>query len=162
MLVRSVKSLFVAFVGLLGLLTGADNIIDYPTNFVVLRHVMAMDTTRPGNRLMARAITNTTLHQLAYSLIIGTELLFGAICIYGALRLFRARHLDATSFNSAKAPAALGLAIGFSLYFFGFLIIGGEWFQMWQSPQWNMQQPAFRFLVSIGMVLIFICLPDSD
>ncbi len=52
------------------------------------------------------------------------------------------------------------LAIGFTLYFFGFLIIGGEWFQMWQSPQWNMQQPAFRFLVSIGMMLIFICLPD--
>lgn len=162
MLVRSVKTVFVAFVGLFGLLAGADNIIDYQINLEAVRHVMAMDTTRPGNRLMWRAIASPTLHHLAYWIIIGTELLFGAICLFGAFHLFRARRLDAASFNTAKAPAVLGLALGFALYFFGFLIIGGEWFQMWQSPQWNMQQPAFRFLVSIGVVLIFICLPDSD
>ncbi len=26
----------------------------------------------------------------------------------------------------------------------GFVVISGEWFQMWQSSQWNGQQAAFR------------------
>lgn len=162
MISRSAKILFVAFVGMLGLLTGADNIIDYPTNFEVVQHVMSMDATHPGNRLLGRAITNENLHHLAYWSIILVEICYGAICIFGSLRLVSARRLDAASFNAAKEPAVLGLAIGFALYLFGFMIVGGEWFQMWQSPQWNMQEPAFRFVGCIGLVLIFLCQPDSD
>ena len=50
----------------------------------------------------------------------------------------------------------VGGAVGFFLWFLGFLVIGGEWFQMWQSPTWNGQEPAFRFVVVILAVLIFI------
>ena len=37
----------------------------------------------------------------------------------------------------------------------GFLAIGGEWFQMWQSSKWNGTQPALQnFLIaSIGLIL---------
>ncbi|HKH80542.1 MAG TPA: DUF2165 domain-containing protein [Methylovirgula sp.] len=160
--VRTAKIFFVGFVGLLGLLTAIDNIIDYPTNFEVVRHVMSMDATPPGNRLMGRAITSETLHSLVYWIIIATELLYGSLCIFGALRLFGAQRSLARSFNSAKGAAVLGLAIGFTLYFFGFLVIGGEWFQMWRAGQWNMQEPAFRFIGCIGLVLVFLCLPDTD
>jgi predicted small integral membrane protein len=40
--------------------------------------------------------------------------------------------------------------------------IGGEWFGMWQSQQWNGVPSAFRFLVTIIAVLIFVALPDQD
>ena len=42
------------------------------------------------------------------------------------------------------------------------MIVGGEWFQMWRSDGWNMQEPAFRFIGGIGVVLIFLCQPDGD
>jgi predicted small integral membrane protein len=162
MLVRSAKVLFVGFVGIFGLLTGIDNMLDYQTNFAVVQHVMSMDAIPSGDRLIGRGISSGTLQSLAYWIIIATEIFYGSLCIFGALRLLQARHSDAATFNSAKAPAAVGLAIGFALYFFGFLIVGGEWFQMWQAGQWNMQEPAFRFIVSIGLVLVFLCLADAD
>jgi predicted small integral membrane protein len=162
MLVRSAKIVFVGFVGVFGLLTGTDNIIDYRTNFADVQHVMSMDATPPGNKLLGRAITSQTLEDLAYWIIIATEIFYGSVCIFGALRLLQAQRSDAALFNSAKTPAALGLAIGFALYFFGFLVVGGEWFQMSQAGQWNSQEAAFRFVVCIGLVLIFLCLPDTN
>jgi Predicted small integral membrane protein (DUF2165) len=54
----------------------------------------------------------------------------------------------------------VGGALGFLVWFFGFLLIGGEWFQMWQSSTWNGQQPAFRFVVIILAVLIFVMQPE--
>jgi hypothetical protein len=33
---------------------------------------------------------------------------------------------------------------------------------MWQSQTWNFQQPAFRFVMIVLGVLIFVALPDGD
>jgi predicted small integral membrane protein len=74
----------------------------------------------------------------------------------------RARDAPAALFNAAKGPAIGGLAAGFGLFFVGFLVVGGEWFQMWQSQTWNGQEAAFRFAASIGLVLIFVSLKDDD
>jgi hypothetical protein len=56
--------------------------------------------------------------------------------------------------------------LGFLVWFFGFMVIGGEWFQMWQSPLWNGQQAAFRFYLTILAVLILwdgrLPLPGDD
>jgi predicted small integral membrane protein len=54
------------------------------------------------------------------------------------------------------------LAAGFGLWFFGFLVIAGEYFAMWQSTAWNGQEAAFRTTMVILGVLIFVSLPDSD
>jgi predicted small integral membrane protein len=51
--------------------------------------------------------------------------------------------------------------LGFMVWFFGFMVIGGEWFQMWQSSQWNGQQAAFRFYLTILAVLIFVMQKDE-
>ena len=42
------------------------------------------------------------------------------------------------------------------------MVVGGEWFQMWQSPTWNGQPAAFRFYLTILAVLIFVSRPDGD
>jgi predicted small integral membrane protein len=42
------------------------------------------------------------------------------------------------------------------------MVVGGEWFQMWQSPSWNGQEAAFRFYLTILAVLIFINQKDED
>jgi predicted small integral membrane protein len=40
--------------------------------------------------------------------------------------------------------------------------IGGEWFGMWQSQQWNGVPSAFRFVMTISAVLILVAMPDHD
>jgi predicted small integral membrane protein len=51
-------------------------------------------------------------------------------------------------------------AIGFLVWFVGFMVIGGEWFAMWQSTTWNGQEAAFRFYAAVLGVGIFIALDD--
>ena len=69
---------------------------------------------------------------------------------------------DAASFNRSKTCAVLGLTLGFLLWQVGFMSIGGEWFGMWQSKEWNGVPSAFRFLITIVAVLIFVAMPDRE
>jgi predicted small integral membrane protein len=148
--------------GIFALLAGVDNVIDYGTNFAFVQHVLSMDTTFPGNKLLWRAITSDWVHHAAYAFIIVSELVVGLLCMVGARHLFAARARPATEFNQSKALAIAGIAAGFGLYFFGFLVIGGEWFQMWQSATWNGQEAAFRFAAVFGLVLIYVTIEDGD
>ena len=65
-------------------------------------------------------------------------------------------------FNRAKTFAILGLTLGLLLWQVGFMSIGGEWFGMWQSKEWNGVPSAFRFVVVILGVLIFVAMPDPE
>jgi predicted small integral membrane protein len=42
------------------------------------------------------------------------------------------------------------------------MVVGGEWFQMWQSESWNGQQGAFCLTACIGIVLIFLNQKDDE
>jgi len=64
--------------------------------------------------------------------------------------------------RAAKAATVAGLTLGFLLWQVGFMSIGGERFGMWQSQQWNGVPSAFRFLITIMAVLIFVAMPDQE
>jgi predicted small integral membrane protein len=162
MILRGAKIFLAGGVGLLALLIGLDNIFDYETNFAAVRHILSMDTIPPGSPLVWRAIHNGAAHHLAYAFIIATEVCAGALCLVGASQLARARKEEGRAFNEAKGVAILGLVAALSLYFVGFTITGGEWFQMWRSDGWNMQEPAFRFVGAVGVVLLFLAQGDED
>ncbi len=162
MIVRLSKIALVLAVGLFGLLVGGDNVIDYATNYAFVTHVMDMDTIFPDSTLTWRAVTSPALHEMAYAGIIAAELLSGALCITGAARLWKGRAASAQDFNAGKNVAVAGLVLALLLWFGGFLIVGGEWFQMWQSKTWNGQEAAFRFIACIGLVLIFLNQRDEE
>ncbi len=162
MVIRLAKVLTVLLIGLFAVLVGYDNLVDYDSNYEFVRHVLSMDTTFPGNKLLSRAITDPALHTAAYWAIIAAELLTGILCLVGAALLAAKVRAPARAFNAAKGTAIAGLTTGFALWFFGFLTVGGEWFAMWQSQTWNGQEAAFRFIVSIGIVLLFVTIEDHD
>jgi predicted small integral membrane protein len=162
MVLRWTKILLTACVGVLAALVGLDNILDYGTNFAAVQHVLSMDTIPPDGPFAWRAIASTPLHHLAYGFIIALELAAGAFCLAGAAQLARARKLGGRAFNEAKQLALLGLVVAFALYFLGFMVIGGEWFQMWRSNGWNMQEPAFRFVGAVGIILLFVAQRDGE
>jgi predicted small integral membrane protein len=162
MVTRISKTALTASLAAFALLVGLNNILDYGTNFTFVRHVLSMDTTFPGNNLMGRSITSEWMHHAAYWLIIASELAVGVLCAAGAWRMAAARTLPVLEFKRAKEFAIAGLAAGFLLYFFGFLVVGGEWFLMWQSGTWNGQSAAFRFGTSFALVLVFVAMEDHD
>jgi predicted small integral membrane protein len=138
------------------------NLTDYDTNFAFVQHVLAMDTIFATSTITYRAVTNPVLHHLAYGLIIMAQAIVSALCWIGVFRLLRRLWADALTFNHAKNLAIAGLTLALLLYQFGFVTIGGEWFGMWMSSQWNGVPSAFRFLITILAVLIFVALPDGE
>jgi predicted small integral membrane protein len=157
---RAAKVVMVAAIALFASLVAFGNLTDYNTNFVFVEHVLSMDTIFPFSTIKYRAITNPTLHQAAYAVIIATEMVIAVLCWIGAAALVRQLRADAEAFNRAKTFSVLGLVLGFLLWQVGFMSIGGEWFGMWMSSKWNGVPDAFRFLVTILMVLIYLVLPD--
>ena len=153
---RLAKIAMVAGLALYALLVALGNITDYGSNFAFVQHVLSMDTTFPGNRRMYRAITSAPLHHIAYATIIAGEGLTGLVLAYGAWRLWRLRNASTAEFGAAKGPVAFGAAMAFLVWFVGFLVVGGEWFAMWQSATWNGQESAFRFVASFLLVTVFV------
>ncbi len=142
------------------LLVGIDNLTDYGSNFLFVRHVLSMDTTFPDSALRWRALTPPWSWHAAYALIIAGELGTGALFAAAGLRMLRDRVAPPEVFAQARNLAHYGVLAGFLVWFLGFTVIGGEWFAMWQSPRWNGQEPAFRFLVAILAVGLYVQQPD--
>lgn len=155
-LLRLVKAGLLGQVALFALLVGYDNLVDYQANYAFVQHVLSMDSLPADMPLLSRAIHDPLLYRLGYALIIAGELLAGLLCGIGSLRLLAACRAPAATFRAAKAFGLLGLFCGFSLWFFGFMVLGAEWFQMWQSATWNGQEGAFRFIVCLALVLLFL------
>ena len=160
--IRAAKTIAVAALALFASLVAFGNITDYNTNFAFVQHVLSMDTIFPFSTINYRAITEPALHRVAYALVIATEAATAVLCWIGATALVRHIRAEAKAFNRAKTFAVLGLTLGFLLWQVGFMSIGGEWFGMWQSQQWNGVPSAFRFVMVILAVLIFVALPDQE
>ncbi|MDP2329076.1 MAG: DUF2165 domain-containing protein [Reyranella sp.] len=159
---RLVKTAMVASTALFALLVTFNNLADYNTNYQFVRHTLSMDTTFPGNALMGRAITAPALWTAGYWAIIFTEAVVGLTLAFAAVRLAANLRQNAISFNGAKKYAVVGAGLGFLLWFTGFMVVGGEWFLMWQSKTWNGQEAAFRFYMTLLAVVIFLNQPDGE
>ena len=162
LITRYAKIVMAASLAAFCLLVAFDNITDYGTNYLFVQHVLSMDTTFPGNALMYRAVTSPLLWQIAYALIIIAEGVTGVLYLAGAIRLFQLREAPAIVFNTAKAYIVAASLLAFLVWFVGFMVVGGEWFAMWQSQTWNAQDAAFHFYMTVLGVLIFVSLPDGD
>jgi predicted small integral membrane protein len=159
---RLAKVVMVAALAAFAFLVTYDNLVDYGSNYEFVRHVLSMDTTFRDNTLKDRAITNPGVWRAAYATIIAAEGLTCLLLTIGAVVLVTRLRASAEAFNRAKAWAVAGLTAGFGVWFFGFLVVAGEYLAMWQSRSWNGQEAAFRFTMVILGVLIFLVLPDRD
>ena len=160
--IRAAKVVMVAAIALFATLVAFGNVTDYGTNFAFVQHVLSMDTIFQDSKIGYRAIASPALHHAAYAVIIAAEAATALLCWIGAAALLRSIRADAATFHRAKTYAVLGLTLGFLLWQVGFMTVGGEWFGMWQSSQWNGVPSAFRFVVVIAAVLIFVAMRDDE
>ena len=152
---RFCKAAYMASVCAWSSLMALNNITDYGDNFQFVKHVLEMDTTFRGNPLEWRALHWAPVHHAVYVLIIGAEVAAGVVAGLAAARMIAGRE-HPERFSRAKALGVIALALGGLLWLVGFEVIGGEYFMMWQSPSWNGQEAAFRFLVVYLLGMIFL------
>ena len=162
MVIRLSKAIMVGCLAVFALVVTFDNITDYDTNFQFVRHVLSMDTTFAGNALMYRSITRPALWHAAYIAIIAAEGCCGVLLTVGAAAMLRSLRASSATYERAKRFAVVGITIAFLIWFLGFMVIGGEWFAMWQSTTWNGQQSAFRFYMTALVVLLFVNQADKE
>jgi predicted small integral membrane protein len=155
--IRAAKAATVAAIALFASLVTFGNLTDYNTNFVFVEHVLAMDTIFPFSTIKYRAITSPAFAHAAYALIIAAEAGDRSAVLdrCGGARLPVARGCGCV--QPGQELRGCRLNAGFLLWQVGFMSIG-----MWQSQQWNGVPSAFRFLITIMAVLIFVAMPDQE
>lgn len=161
MMTRIAKVLLVAGLALFHGLVAFNNITDFNSNYEFVRHVLAMDTTLPGNHGMWRALTSPAADRAFYLFIIGWEVAITILLVWGVAHLLRALTLSPDAFHAAKRIPMLALIFSMLLWLIAFLSIGGEWFLMWQSRTWNGQQEAFRMFTVVGLVFLILLQPET-
>ncbi|MCX4812974.1 DUF2165 domain-containing protein [Streptomyces sp. NBC_01239] len=124
-------TLLTATVALYIALVAFGNITDFGTNQQFVQHVLAMDTTFKDDDLMWRAVTGKGLRDAAHVVIIVWETVAALVSTYGLLMLM-------------------------VLFGAGFIAVGGEWFAMWQSKDWNRLDAATRVFLLSGVVLVVV------
>ncbi|MCK6693347.1 MAG: DUF2165 domain-containing protein [Thermoanaerobaculia bacterium] len=154
---QTVLSVLLAAYGLLVALT---NLLDYAVNFEFVRMVAGMSDTFDALKA-ARSVQHPVLLHGTYALIIAAEAGSGLFCARGAWRMWRARHAPGILFESAKGSAVKGVLLGLALWFGAFVVVGGEWFMMWQSKTWNAQATAFSLSVFYALVLLVLLKKDE-
>ncbi len=158
---RLLQSLTLTMAGLFGLFVFAGNLMDYDSNFQFVKHVLSMDTTFEGNALMWRAIDSPVLHNIAYIGIIVAEGAFAALALIGGVKLFLRRNADAATYNGARSWGFAAYGLGFLIWFVGFIVIGSEWFAMWQSSSWNGKDTAMGITTLWAGFAVLLALNDT-
>lgn len=136
------------------------NITDFGTNQQFVRHVLAMDTTFKDDDLMWRAVTSTGLQDAAYVAIIAWEIV-AALLLIAATVLWAGALRRRSGYPRARRLGTLGLLMVLLLFGAGFIGVGGEWFAMWQSENWNGLDAATRVVTLAGLVLLVTHLPSA-
>jgi len=161
-IIRLSKIAFVAAIALFATLVVIENVFHSSINFPFVEHVMMMDTIFPDAPIGYRAIANPVIHWAGYVLIVIGEIAVAVLCWMGVAAMWCKRKENARGFQLSKRLAIAGLAIGFLVWHVAFMSVGGEWFAMWMSKQWNGVPDAFRFFITILGVLIYLVMPDAD
>jgi predicted small integral membrane protein len=156
-----IATIFTAIVALYMTLVAFGNITDFGTNQQFVQHVLEMDTTFNDDDVMWRAVENDTLQNIGYVGVIVWETLTALVLWYGAWQLFR-RLLGGGDWSQARRLASAGLLMVVLLFGLGFITIGGEWFSMWQSSEWNGLEPALQNVILAAFALVFVHLPSRD
>ena len=158
---RQIKIVFGALIAFYMAMVCFNNITDYDSNFQFVGMVSGMGDVFSKDKTGWRAIHSDTLHHIMYAFIILLELTITILTLSGTLKMLRKLNSSSVEFNQAKKLILTGISLGVILWFGVFIAIGGEWFLMWQSKNWNGQNTAFFLTLCFLLFLIYISRPDD-
>lgn len=157
MAIRYVKIALVAFVSLMCLMYAAQNIVNLQAAHFFVTSATGMTGHEAYPSSFGPALTSPALAWLVLAVIIALEITAGLLAAKGAWDLWGARGGTAEAFNAAKGVAMLGGGVALVVWFGFFAVIGGAYFQMWQTQLGGgALSGAFQYAAQIGVVLLFV------
>ena len=159
-ILRLSKAIVALSVGLFCLSAVLNNIVDSGTNYQFVQHILSMDTLAPwfqgADAIGHRAITSPTLHKFFFVCIVTAEFLAGLFATIGGAILLKNFQKGGGSFQKGKIFFIIGTTFGTLVWYFGFCVVGAEWFVMWTSEDWNAQSTAYQFATYILLALVYV------
>jgi len=150
-------SLFILMVASYYLVVGFDNVTNpanpNASNWGFVQGVLRGDGVPADSGFEWRFINATWFHAISYITIMALETLTGILLLVaGILGLKHAQNSEHWS-RSQKWTFAGGF-IGLGIFFFGFIVVGGNWFIMYLNSKWNGLDPAFQNSVMTVSLLV--------
>jgi predicted small integral membrane protein len=163
MLSRYLKIDLALFLALFCLFYATQNVVNLDQAFGAVSYVLSMADHQAYPDHFGPPLTSAPLVWLAVIVIIALEFTAGIFAAKGTWDLWAARKQDAALFNEAKRWITLAGGMALFVWFGLFATIGGAYFQMWQTEigQGSLGD-ALMFVTSIGVVILFINLPDPE
>lgn len=156
---RIVASIFVLMTASYYLVVGFDNITN-PTNpngsnWPFVQGVLSGDGVPADSGFEWRFIDATWFQAAGYVMIMTLETVTGILLLIGGLLGLR-RSGATVSWGKAQRWTYAGGTVGLTVFFFGFITVGGNWFIMYLNSKWNGLAPAFQNSVMTALTLIFV------
>ncbi len=135
------------------LVVAFDNITNPGSNWVFVRGVMSLDGVPTDSGFGWRAIHATLLQVAGYAGIIFGETVAGILLAVGAVGGLR-RSGGHDRWLRAQRWSLLGCGTGLLVFFFGFIVVGGNWWVMYLNATFNGLNPAFQNSVLTAMAML--------
>lgn len=162
MAIRYLKIVLVGFVALLCLMYSGQNLANLDSAYTFVSSAVGMQEHVAYPSAFGPAIHSPALVWASLAAIILGEFIAGLLTAKGTWDLWVARSAQAAAFNSAKGYAVLGCGIALVVWFGLFTVVGGAYFQMWQTSLGGASLAgAFQFVGQTGIVLLFVNMADS-
>lgn len=154
---RIVTSLFIFMVAAYYLVVAFDNITN-PTNpnasnWPFVQGVLSGDGVPADSGFEWRFIDATWFHAISYIAVMALETLTGLLLLTAGVKGLRASERS-PHWAQAQRLTFVGGFLGLSVFFFGFMVVGGNWFIMYLNSKWDGLMPAFQNSVMTMTMLI--------
>jgi len=161
MAIRYLKIVLLICVSLLGLLFAIQNLANLEQAYASLAYVMSNQDHVAYPNSAFPAITSPLLIWAALGAVLTGEFGAGFLAAKGSWDLFAHRKASAEAFNAAKTFGVLGCGVAVITWFGLFMVIGGAYFQMWQTAigtgSWS---GSFYVAGASALVMIFLNMED--
>ncbi len=156
---RVVTSIFVLMVASYYVVVAFDNITN-PTNpnasnWPFVQGVLSGDGVPADSGFEWRFIDATWFQAVSYIGIMAMETLTGIVLLIAGVVLGLRRARAAAEWSQAQRWTYVGGILGLTVFMFGFMVVGGNWFVMYLNSKYNGLEPASQNIVfTLGMLIL--------
>lgn len=156
---RIAASLFVLMVASYYVVVAFDNITNpvnpNASNWPFVQGVISGDGVPADSGFGWRFVDATWFQALCYAGVVAAECITGALLVIAGVKGIRASGAG-TRWGHAQRWTFAGGTVGLALFFFGFMVVGGNWFIMYLNSKWNALEPAFWSAVMTMCMLLLV------
>jgi predicted small integral membrane protein len=159
---RILKTVLVFFVALGAFLWAVQNLVNLDSAYGSVAYVLSNADHTAYPKSLGPAITSPALVWLALVVILVGEFMTALLAAKGAWDMFACRRASAGEFQAAKRFAVLGCGMAVVVWFGIFTVIGGAYFQMWQTEIGDASfTGALHYAIINAAILIFVDMADD-